>query len=305
MSDIDEIKRDIEDTRRRISTEIEALEDKLTPSHAKEVIKERIVQTKDRITEKMQDSVTSMRDDVAHLGTDVVSTARANPIPLALIGVGTGWLVWEMVRSRRTIGIEAPFELPSGTFEGGYESYGEIRTDDVALSAGTASASHGLDAVKERANETFRAAKGRAGSIASSARSAAGTARERASHLASDARDRASHLAESTRDRASVIAARGKDGVQRAGSFVDESYRASPLVYGALAALAGVGIAMMLPHTEREDAMLGEARQKVLTRAREIADEARQVAIDAVSKGASAAKEAARKEIDQGRMLHR
>lgn len=304
--DIDEIRRDIEDTRRRISTEIEALETKLTPSHAKEVIKERIVETKDRITDKVQASASMVRDDVSRVGTEIVSTARANPLPVALIGVGTGWLVWEALRSRRAAAIEPAFELANDT-PPGFQSLGEIRSDDVSVSAGSAvSASHGLDVVKERANETFRAAKERAASsakgVASRARTVVESTRERASHLAGTTRERASHLAEGTRERASELATRGRAGMGRAESWVEEAYQVNPLAFGALAALAGIGIAMALPRTAREAALLGEAREQLLDRARQLADGAKQVALDAAREGASAAKDAAKREIEEGRL---
>jgi hypothetical protein len=64
-----------------------------------------------------------------------------------------------------------------------------------------------------------------------------------------------------------------------------------------------VGIGLMLPHTRREDRMLGRSRERVITRARRIADEAKEVAVDSVREGfregAHTARETARREAEE------
>lgn len=311
---IDEIRRDIEDTRQRISTEIEALEGKLTPAHAKEVVrenvKERIVETKQRFVESVNESASMARENASRVMTDLVSTARANPIPLAMIGVGAGWLVWQTVRPRREIEIEVEplFELesdaslPSGTFrEGsGYEEVGSVG-DDVSVSQGI----EGRSKIEGRIEEVKAEAQQRAIDARQRAKMAFEDARQRAREAASTTKERASDLSHDARERGRELAIRGRDNVRHAGDLTVEAYQANPIAFGALAFAVGMGLAMALPHTRREDELLGHAGGRVVGRAREIVDSAKTVAKDAVREGASAARESAKHAVDEGKLAHR
>ncbi len=110
-AEIDELARDIEETRARIAGEIEALEERLSPAHAREVVVETIAETKDRVADTLVGTVEAMSDAIgdaasivrhraARASIDLVATVRANPLPLVLIGVGTGWLLWDLWRAR-------------------------------------------------------------------------------------------------------------------------------------------------------------------------------------------------------------
>lgn len=316
---IDEIRRDIENTRQRISTEIEALEGKLTPAHAKEVmaanVKERIVETKDRFVGRASHSAHLVRDNASRLGTDFVSTARANPMPLALIGAGAGWLVWEMMRPRRDVEIEVEplFDLegdtalPGGTFEEyqGFEEVGAIG-DDVSVSSSSylGSPSYTSGVGVERPSARTKVAD-KAAEVKQRARSAFEDARYKAKNLAGHTKERYSDVASTTRERASHLAVRGKEGIHRSKDVTSEAYFSNPIAFGALALAAGVGLAMALPHTRREDELLGRAHGKVAGRARELVDSAKSVAKDAVREGAHVAKDAAKQAYDDGRLTSR
>lgn len=323
--DIDDIRRDIEDTRVRISSEIEAIEDKLTPAHAREVVKDRVrekmAETRDRVTNRLGESADNvadsvrdasarienvaenMRDSASRIGVDVASTIRANPVPIALIGIGTGWLVWQTVRARRrdiVLEVEPLFEIEGVDIddtESMLAAQGFVEDESERVGADL-----GIRGDGERIRGRMQDVKERASGLAQGVRGRAHGAREKVSGIAHDARDRTSHLAHDARERARVLAQRGKGGVQRAGSFTGEAFHANPIAFATLALAAGIGVAMMLPHTRREDRLLGPARERVLDRARRLADDARQVAMDSVREGASAAKDTARRELDEGRL---
>jgi hypothetical protein len=352
--DIDLIKRDIESTRQRISSEIDAIEGKLTPAHAKDVVteavKEKIVETKDRIGERIEDTAHVVReqatraanvvrdeathaahvvrDEASRVGGDIIHTVRANPVPLALIGIGAGWLAWETFGpNRRPRGYYASNgDRRLGAGYGSRSIYGESAygRDDELYGTATSYASGSLEGrgTYEDYSTGSVEPRGRRFAAGQKVSQAAHDVRDKARHLASDARDRAAHLAEGTRDKAShlvgetrdkashlafeareranILAMRSRERVTHAGDFVTTRYDATPLAFGALALAVGVGIGLALPHTRREDQVLGQARGRVVERAKQLADQAAHVAVDSVREGASAAKETAKKALEGG-----
>ncbi len=90
-----------EAARNRIEGELQALGDKLTPEHIKEEIKtdakEAVVQAKDVALEK----VSEVKESVTDVGRSTLQFAERNPIPLALIGAGIGWLLASRSRGGR------------------------------------------------------------------------------------------------------------------------------------------------------------------------------------------------------------
>jgi hypothetical protein len=96
-----QIRDEIEDTRGEMSETIDAIQEKLTPrnivANATERVKtatsERVREIAGSAGETAQQAVDYTRDTAAR----VVGTARQNPIPLALIGLGAAW--WLTSRS--------------------------------------------------------------------------------------------------------------------------------------------------------------------------------------------------------------
>src|SRR5688572_13307479 len=88
---LDEQSENTDETRNRISDDLRAIGEKLSPQHIKEELK-------DATVGKLRDAKDSMSD----AGRATVGYARQNAIPLALIGAGVGWLL----ASRRNGGRE-------------------------------------------------------------------------------------------------------------------------------------------------------------------------------------------------------
>lgn len=314
---IDEIRRDIEDTRLRISTEIEEIEERLTPAHAKEMMMEKVNETRHRVTDRIGETghrvadriggtASIVRSNATRVGSDFGAAVRTNPIPVALIGLGTGWLVWETVRPiKREIEVEPLFELDVDVEPGYSEGYGE---SGFVTSSGdgqrtSAEARAKLADAKNRASGIAQNAKQRASGIANVAKDRAYGAKDRASHLAHDARDRASHLAHDARDRSRMVAERSRERALRARSVTSEAYDSNPIAFGALALAAGVGLALLLPHTRREDRTFGRARERVVTKAKQFAEQGKEIAKDSVREGAHAARETAKREAEERHLV--
>lgn len=86
----DEIEREIERTRERMTRNIDALGNRLSPQNLK-------AQAKDAITEKAQ-----------RTGSRIVELVRRNPLPFAAVGLGAIWL---LARGRRGKGRAVAAQL--------------------------------------------------------------------------------------------------------------------------------------------------------------------------------------------------
>ncbi|HET6576944.1 MAG TPA: DUF3618 domain-containing protein [Gemmatimonadales bacterium] len=81
----EEIERDIERTRERMSSNIDALGDRLSPDNLKS-------QAKEAITGKAQDVVSNVGDQARQTGSRVIDFITQNPLPVAAVGLGAIWL---------------------------------------------------------------------------------------------------------------------------------------------------------------------------------------------------------------------
>jgi len=80
-----EIEREIERTRERMSSNIDALGDKLSPDNLKQ-------QAKDAIAGKAQDVVANVGDQARQTGTRALDFITENPLPVAAVTLGAIWL---------------------------------------------------------------------------------------------------------------------------------------------------------------------------------------------------------------------
>jgi hypothetical protein len=316
-NDIDELRGDIEDTRQRISGEIEATGDRLTPEHAKEVarerVRERVGEAKDRAIEGARSSARNVAHVARRTPSELPNVIRSNPIPTAMLAVGTGWLVWSAVqRSRR-----AEMETRAGEGSYGESGYGEqvegiegyTAPEGYEEKAGELKhrarerAEYVKSTARERAESAKATARERAQSLKSGARERAMHARERVGSMTGKARERVSERASSVRHRASDIASRGRERAMSMRERGGSAFSANPLAFGALALFTGIGIGMLLPHTRREDRMLGEPRERVVERARQIAHEAKDVAVHSAKEGVRVARETAKEDSSERNLI--
>lgn len=143
----------------------------------------------------------------------------------------------------------------------------------------------GLDRLPERAKETFETAReglvSATASAVDSVRDAGNAGLERATRMGSD-------YAELLPDSANVL-----DNVR---SNLSDLFKAQPLALGAIGLAIGAGMAAALPHTDIENAYLGETSESLKNKAAEIAGEQIEKATMLASDVVEAAAEGARKE---------
>lgn len=276
--DVDELRVDIEHTRQRISGEIEAIGEKLTPDHAKAVARDKVIDVRDRAIESVRTGARNAVDAAEHATERLPRFVRENPVPVAMVIVGGSWLAFSALRRRRERVVEPQLTLPLA------EPVGE-----------------GVGVMGTEHHEAAGRVRDRIGSMKSTARERLGFARERAGAIKDQARERLSGTAHAARERATDYAERGKHGAIRARDRSVDAFDQNPLAIGAVAMLAGLGAGLLLPHTRREDRLLGRPRERFVGRARHIVEEAKEAAIESAKEGLRAAKETAESEMhDRG-----
>jgi len=169
--------------------------------------------------------------------TLVVEQAKANPIPIALIGVGIAW--WALGQRR---GGQDDYDAYSG--QGYYETYEGYDEDGAG------------GKLKARA----RAAKAKVAELAAQAKDAIGHAGAGAGERAGSVKERLSGLAGAAQARAGEAGQRVRQGIE-----------AEPLILAAIGLAVGAAIGASLPSTAMERRYVGPARDKALARGRDLA----------------------------------
>lgn len=271
-------------------------------------------------------------------GSSTASFVGANALPLTLIGAGIGWLAWSMRRQGQTrydveddlfeddfdealegtYPVRQRYETGSGRYESGSSRYesgssryetGSSRREGLVNSAREVAgqARSSIGALSDRVTDS-------ASSVANRATESARAIAERASHSAEVVRTRVSDTASQLSSQASELSHQAREQVRAAGvrtrDFADES----PLLMGAIAVAAGVGVGMLLPATQPENRLLGETRDRLLGDAkgligdaRHILEDARDAVVDTAGQVGQRARETAqevRREVADSRLSH-
>lgn len=200
-------------------------------------------------------------DYARRAGSSTADFVASNALPLTLIGAGVGWLAWSLRRRGQS---EAEHTYRVEEFDEGLEGEYPIRERGAAPSAG---ASGRLDGLVSGAREIAGQAKDGVGSLAARATQSADAVRSRVTDAASHWGEQASELSQEAREQLRAASLRTRD-------FADEN----PLIVGAIAIAAGVGVGLLLPHTKPEDRLLGQTRDRLLGDARGLLQDARETA---------------------------
>jgi hypothetical protein len=269
----EDIEAEIAATRSGLAETLEALESRLAPR---------------QLIEKGFDM---MRDGIDGNMGRVGQVLKENPIPLALIGAGIGWLMLSGTGASRQVGRAASDAAsavgdrvrgmvrrdPGGEYahartkrEGDFGGYGQ--------SAG-GSASRAYDSARDTAREAY-------GSAAETGQRAVGAV--------SSAAERAGDYGRQALDTAGGYVDQAGQSITHARDRFSQLMEDYPLAVGALGFLAGAVVAASLPATRWEDEHLGDARDDLWREAQTAGQEMVDRAKDVASTAASAATEAAR-----------
>jgi len=300
-----EIRNQIEETRVGMTETIDAIQEKLSPrnivanatSRVKNAATQRVREMADTASQTTQQAMDYARETAG----DITERARQNPIPLALIGVGAAWLLAN--RSRRPSyrgGYVRPGQHnPEREYPGDWTRDRALERDPsedgvmatirnnpipaalAGVGLGWLAFASGQRGDRRDAGRWAEASReGWAGQPegASGEGGVIQNLTESTSQIASRTREYASETAESVRR----MARQRQNQVQR---MVQEN----PLLVGAGALMIGAAFGMAVPKTEAEDELMGEARDTVVGRAREMARDAATQVQSAASSVADAA----------------
>lgn len=296
---LESIERDIDATRGRIDSTLDALTEKVSASRL------------------VGQAIDSVRENGGMFASNLVHTARDNPVPISLLATGLAWLMISDRRGRTAAsnGHAQPGSHAHAAPAPGYVTpdhttpaapgqptagmAGTTASDRARAAAGTAAGAmsstvHKVGDGARSAGDAVRGAAGQVGDAASRTKAAASDAAASARATAHDLRDRVGAVGQGAGQRAAGAYAGARDVTRRTTSYLAEN----PLMIGALGLAIGAVVAAALPATRREDEWLGEAgdalRDQGASAARHVAHEGAQVAEAAAD---SAREEAKRRKL--------
>lgn len=245
---------------------------------------------------RVQHMVHDARDTVSDAGGTILDTIKENPVPAALVALGLGWLAMS-ARSQgggrrqdyriraRSYGDEdygygaSIYGRDEGfVYSGRDEEYGTrggrlegprraIRRGQHAVGSAVRSAEETVSNVGHRVQEG-------AGQVASRAGAVAHDVGERASELAHRAGDRIEHIADDARMAGRRAAYGAQREFHRAERTFEGALRDNPLAVGAIALAIGTAVGLALPGTERENQLMGGAKEKLVDKTKDLAQHA-------------------------------
>jgi ElaB/YqjD/DUF883 family membrane-anchored ribosome-binding protein len=103
----------------------------------------------------------------------------------------------------------------------------------------------------------------------------------RAGMVMSEAKERVSDVADEVSERASELGDRAKEQSARLRSNLERAIEENPLVVAAGATVLGLAMGLMLPGSEKEDRMLGPARDRLVDRAEGVTERVKDATMQA------------------------
>ncbi len=247
----EEIEREIEQTRSRLSRDIDELGNKLSPSNLKE-------EAKTAIKDAAQGAVSNVGEQARRTSSRLVEVIRENPLPVIAVGAGVTWLLTQRSRS-------------------------DVSGDRMARYAYTGP--------ERRQGRHWQSGSGGTGRIGSSVSGVKDSVSEAASGVA----ERAGELKERVGERMEEIGGQARWQTQRVKTNLEHAAEENPLALAIGAAVVGLALGLLLPGTQREDEIMGSARDQLVDRAEETIERAKDAAVEAGQQ----VKETVKSEIEQ------
>ncbi|HET9465849.1 MAG TPA: DUF3618 domain-containing protein [Gemmatimonadales bacterium] len=243
----EDIEREIEQTRSRMSQNIDELGDRLKPESLKQ-------DAKDAIRDVAQNAVSNVGEQARRTGSRLVDVIRENPLPVIAVGAGVTWLLTQ-------------------------RSSSDVSGHRMARYAYTG---------PERRQGEGKGVRGRVGGTISGVK-------DKVSEAASGLAERATELASGTQERVGDIGSEARRQTRRVKTNLEHAAEESPLLVAIGATVLGLALGLLLPGTERENELMGPARDQLMDRAERTAERVK----DAAAEAGREVKEAVRTEINE------
>jgi ElaB/YqjD/DUF883 family membrane-anchored ribosome-binding protein len=240
----DDIEREIEETRTRMSQNIDELGDRLSPDNLKH-------EAKSAIRHAAQDAVSNVGEQARRTGSRLVDVIRENPLPVIAVGAGVTWLLTQ--RSSSDV---------SGNRMARYSYTGPDRRQGDGWQHGSGikgRVGEAVSGVKETVSEAASGIKGRADELATDV----GELKTRA------------------QDRVSELGGQARRQTRRVKTNLEHAANENPLIVAIGASVVGLALGLLLPSTERENELMGPARDQLMDRAEKTAERVKDAAAEA------------------------
>jgi len=302
-----EMEADIAETRNALTDDIKALSDKVSPAHLKHEAKQALndakdaavdkvvevkdaaldlkdaavdkaIELKDVAMDKAQEAAEAVSETVEEVGIQARRVGQAtwgfavdNAVPLALIGVGAGWL-FSNRRRGRSLG------------------FSDAAAVDYPADNTTFYSSEPYQRLSTRGDGSLRSTTDGAGRNGSGSSQSGSRVAKRTKAVYEKASQKLGSAEQALAQRASRGRELVTEKVSRAGQASREFAQGNPLAVALGSLIAGVGLGLLLPSTAREDRLLGPSRERVRRMlgdaseaVRDVGSVARETAKDAVS----------------------
>lgn len=277
------IKSDIDHTRQRMDETISELGDRL---HPKNIISDLI----EYVRSSPSADGHSLAEDAQKAAKAVLRQVQLHPVPSLLLTAGVVWLITEQ---RRKTTYSGDYEIESYRVGGTTVAATCAGSDneDLATTQAATTKPGMMGSVREagaKVGEKLSAASESVKSAAGSVKDSLGSVKDTISSAANATVESGRHL----KVRAGETMDRVKNQVQRGYEASRDSYRRNaenyPLAMGVGCLALGVLVGFLLPRTQREDELMGEASAQVLDKTKEmgnkVIDRTKQVANEVVDK---------------------
>lgn len=231
----EEIEREIEETRNRMSQNIDELGDRLNPQNLKQ-------EAKSAIKNAASDAVSNVGDQARRTGSRLVDVIRENPLPVIAVGAGVTWLL-----TQRSSSDVSGDRMARYAYTGPERRQGEGKLSRIKEKIGDA-----VSGVKEKVSET-----------------------------ASGISEHAGELASGTGERVGELRGRARFQTRRVKTNLEHAAEENPLMVAIGATIVGLALGLLLPGTERENELMGTARDQLVDRAERTAERVKDAATEA------------------------
>lgn len=240
----EDIEREIEETRNRMSQNIDELGDRLSPENLKH-------EAKSAIRHVAKDAVSNVGEQARRTGSRLVDVIRENPLPVIAVGAGVTWLL----KQRSSSDISGD-RMARYAYTGPDRRQGENWQHGSGIKGRVGEA---VTDVKDTVSEAASGIKGRAGELAGDVGELKTRAQERMGELGGQARRQ----------------------TQRVKTNLEHAATENPLLVAIGATIAGLALGLLLPGTERENELMGPARDQLMDRAEKTAERVKDAAAEA------------------------
>lgn len=318
-----EIRARIERTRAEMSQTIDAIQERLNPTHIAEQVRDTVREATIGRAEQMVNEVT---DSARDMSSNIVDTVIRNPVPAALVGIGLTWLYMQGSQSHasrrssrqqyasnqqytsnygrsgarsyggRTAYNEFDYGRPgyapdytagryaqsyrAGPPSEGWSDMAEDAQHRVGQAVGQAQHQVGrvVDKAQHRVGELVEGAQetvtGVASEVAHTVSEYADQARHTVGEYAEDISETARTYAQEARMQAQDLSHQAYYQAEWAADRFGEMLEESPMAVGAIAMALGAAVGLAVPITRQEEYYMGEARDTLIHKAQEVAQEA-------------------------------